>query len=99
MMKKFQKDLLSHFLQVLPYLILFYFGNKMSWLYQRCTGGTFLSRLGLTFRNMPLAFRLPIFSIDSMDLLVGIGLSLLALLLIDLLYGIVDPRIRIGAKR
>lgn len=82
MMKKFQKDLLSHFLQVLPYLILFYFGNKMSWLYQRCTGGTFLSRLGLTFRNMHLALRLPIFSIDIMDLLVGIGLSLLALLLI-----------------
>lgn len=56
----------------LPYLIVFYLADKISWLYRHCTGDSLAVRIGVLFLNFQLAFENPVLSFFVYDVAAGI---------------------------
>lgn len=55
-----------------PYMIVFYLADKLSWLYRHCIGSSFGQKAGVLFLNFQLAFETPIPSFHTYDLAVGV---------------------------
>ena len=55
-----------------PYIIVFYLADKLSWLYRHCVGKSFAQKAGLLFLNLLMAFNNPITSFHIYDLAVGV---------------------------
>jgi len=58
-------------LRSIPYLMIFYVGNKVAWLYRCCVGGTAFERTYVVLCNLQLAFSRATPSMNPVDLLVG----------------------------
>ena len=56
----------------IPYIIVFYLADKLSWLYRHCTGSSFAEKSGVLFLNFQLAFENPIPSFHTYDLAAGV---------------------------
>ena len=54
-----------------PYIIVFYLTDKLSWLYRHCMGNSFAERAGVLFLNFQMAFENPVSSFHASDLAVG----------------------------
>ena len=61
----------------IPYVIIFYLVDKVSWLYRHVTGDMAGMKLVNTFTNFNLAFRNPLPSLHLTDILVGIAGALI----------------------
>ena len=61
----------------IPYVIIFYLVDKVSWLYRHVTGDMVGMKLVNTFTNFNLAFRNPLPSLHLTDILVGIAGALI----------------------
>ena len=61
----------------IPYVIIFYLVDKVSWLYRHVTGDMAGMKLVNTFTNFNLAFRNPLPSLYLTDILVGIAGALI----------------------
>ena len=48
--------LLRIVLMNLPYIVIFYVGNKLAWLYQYCVGDSMIERLMVLILNFQMAF-------------------------------------------
>ena len=55
-----------------PYIIVFYLADKLSWLYRHCTGSSVAEKTGVLFLNFQLAFEKPVPSFHTYDLAVGV---------------------------
>ena len=60
----------------LPYIMIFYVGNKLAWLYQYCAGNSMIERLIVLVLNFQLAFSRILPSMHKNELLVGSGQQL-----------------------
>ena len=56
----------------LPYIMIFYVGNKLAWLYQYCAGNSMIERLIVLVLNFQLAFSRILPSMHKNELLVGL---------------------------
>lgn len=56
----------------LPYIMIFYVGNKLAWLYQYCAGNSMIERLIVLILNFQLAFSRILPSMHKNELLVGL---------------------------
>ena len=56
----------------LPYIMIFYMGNKLAWLYQYCAGNSMIERLMVLILNFQLAFSRILPSMHKNELLVGL---------------------------
>ena len=56
----------------LPYIMIFYVGNKLAWLYQYCAGNSMIERLMVLILNFQLAFSRILPSMHKNELLVGL---------------------------
>ena len=56
----------------LPYILIFYVGNKLAWLYQYCVGNSMIERLMVLVLNFQLAFSRILPSMHKNELLVGL---------------------------
>ena len=56
----------------LPYIVIFYVGNKLAWLYQYCVGDSMIERLMVLVLNFQMAFSRILPSMHKNELLVGI---------------------------
>ena len=54
-----------------PYIIVFYLTDKLSWLYRHCMGNSFAERAGVLFLNFQIAFENPVPSFHARDLAAG----------------------------
>lgn len=54
-----------------PYIIVFYLTDKLSWLYRHCMGNSFAERAGVLFLNFGMAFENPVPSFHARDLAAG----------------------------
>ena len=54
-----------------PYIIVFYLTDKLSWLYRHCMGNSFAERAGVLFLNFQIAFENPVPSFRAHDLAAG----------------------------
>ena len=54
-----------------PYIIVFYLTDKLSWLYRHCMGNSFAERAGVLFLNFQMAFENPVPSFHARDLAAG----------------------------
>lgn len=54
-----------------PYIIVFYLADKLSWLYRHCMGNSFAERAGVLFLNFQMAFENPVPSFHARDLAAG----------------------------
>ncbi len=54
-----------------PYIIVFYLTDKLSWLYRHCMGNSFAERAGVLFLNFHMAFENPVPSFHARDLAAG----------------------------
>ena len=59
----------------LPYIMIFYVGNKLAWLYQYCAGDSMIERLMVLILNFQMAFSRILPSMHKNELLVGIDRS------------------------
>lgn len=57
----------------IPYVIVFYLVDKVSWLYRHCIGESMVEKAGKAFLNFGIAFQNPIPSVHLYDILVGIA--------------------------
>lgn len=64
--------LLRIVLMNLPYIVIFYVGNKLAWLYQYCVGDSMIKRLMVLILNFQMAFSRILPSMHKNELLVGI---------------------------
>ena len=64
--------LLRIILMNLPYIVIFYVGNKLAWLYQYCVGDSMIERLMVLALNFQLAFSRILPSMHKNELLVGL---------------------------
>ena len=64
--------LLRIVLMNLPYIVIFYVGNKLAWLYQYCVGDSMIERLMVLILNFQMAFSRILPSMHKNELLVGI---------------------------
>lgn len=64
--------LLRTVLMNLPYIVIFYVGNKLAWLYQYCVGDSMIERLIVLVLNFQLAFSRILPSMHKNKLLVGL---------------------------
>ena len=64
--------LLRIVLMNLPYIVIFYVGNKLAWLYQYCVGDSMIERLMVLVLNFQMAFSRILPSMHKNELLVGI---------------------------
>ena len=64
--------LLRIVLMNLPYIVIFYVGNKLAWLYQYCVGDSMIERLIVLVLNFQLAFSRILPSMHKNKLLVGL---------------------------
>ena len=55
-----------------PYIIVFYLTDKLSWLYRHCMGNSFAERAGVLFLNFQMAFENPVPSFHARDLAAGV---------------------------
>lgn len=55
-----------------PYIMIFYVGNKLAWLYQYCAGNSMIERLIVLVLNFQLAFSRILPSMHKNELLVGL---------------------------
>lgn len=55
-----------------PYIIVFYLADKLSWLYRHCVGNSFAQKAGVLFLNFQMAFNNPVPSFHAYDLVVGV---------------------------
>ena len=55
-----------------PYIVIFYVGNKLAWLYQYCVGDSMIERLMVLVLNFQMAFSRILPSMHKNELLVGI---------------------------
>lgn len=78
-------------ISLIPYVIIAYIGNKLSWLYSCCVGQTMFAKLYVLISNINLAFSSLLPSFNIVDILTGITCSCLV-------YGIVMYR-RMNAKK
>jgi len=60
-------------IKLIPYIGIFYVGDKLAWLYRYCAGQTAFSRLFVLLSNVQLAFQKPVFSFYPSDMLTGLG--------------------------
>ena len=67
-MSKVKKQILLN----LPFALIFYFLDKMAWLFRYCRGNSFIDRFMVLLMNMGLAFQNPLPSIHLMDITIGI---------------------------
>ena len=56
----------------IPYVIVFYLADRVTWLYRHCVGGSLVERLGVLFLNFQLAFADVLPSIHAYDLAAGV---------------------------
>ena len=63
--------LLRIVLMNLPYIVIFYVGNKLAWLYQYCVGDSMIERLMVLILNFQMAFSRILPSMHKNELLVG----------------------------
>lgn len=56
----------------IPYVIVFYLADRVTWLYRHCVGGSLVERLGVLFLNFQLAFSDVLPSIHAYDLVAGV---------------------------
>ena len=56
----------------LPYIMIFYVGNKLAWLYQYCAGNSMIERLMVLILNFQMAFSRILPSMHKNELLVGL---------------------------
>lgn len=54
-----------------PYIIVFYLLDKLSWLYRHCVGSSFAEKAGVLFLNFQMAFDNPVPSLYAYDLAAG----------------------------
>jgi len=64
--------LLRTVLMNLPFIVIFYVGNKLAWLYQYCVGDSMIERLIVLVLNFQLAFSRILPSMHKNKLLVGL---------------------------
>lgn len=64
--------LLRIVLMNLTYIVIFYVGNKLAWLYQYCVGDSMIERLMVLILNFQMAFSRILPSMHKNELLVGI---------------------------
>lgn len=64
--------LLRIVLMNLPYIVIFYVGNKLAWLYQYCVGDSMIERLMVLVLNFQMAFSRILPSMHKNELLVGL---------------------------
>ena len=64
--------LLRIVLMNLPYIVIFYVGNKLAWLYQYCVGDSMIERLMVLILNFQMAFSRILPSMHKNELLVGL---------------------------
>ncbi|MBQ9278834.1 MAG: type IV secretory system conjugative DNA transfer family protein [Lachnospiraceae bacterium] len=57
---------------LIPFIIIFYVSNKLSWLYGYCIGKNVIERVGLLLGNFNLAFINPMISIYPKDIIFGL---------------------------
>ena len=81
----------------IPAAAVWYAADRISWLYRHVQGGSVLSRLGITFSNLSLAFRGVLPSGDPADLLAGC-LAAGAVLILMLLPGRNRKKYRTGRE-
>ena len=62
-------------IKLLPYIGIFYVGDKLAWLYRYCLGQTAFSRLFVLLSNIQLAFQNPFFSFHPTDMLAGLAMA------------------------
>ncbi len=55
-----------------PYIVIFYVGNKLAWLYQYCVGDSMIERLMVLILNFQMAFSRILPSMHKNELLVGL---------------------------
>ena len=67
----------------IPFLIIFYIGDKFAWLYQYCQGQTAFVRIFNLLANMQLAFQKPLFSFRGSHMLTGLVMAGLVLFIIE----------------
>lgn len=76
-MKLSPSSLKKYAVMHIPYLLIFYFVDKCSWLYRHCIGGTAVQRLGVMLMNLSLAFHSYWLSFHYQDLLIGLAGALI----------------------
>ena len=64
--------LLRIVLMNLPYIVIFYVGNKLAWLYQYCVGNSMVERMMVLVLNFQLAFSRILPSMHKDELMVGL---------------------------
>lgn len=57
----------------IPYVIVFYLADKVTWLYRHCMGDSLVERLGVLFLNFQLAFTSYLPSLHLFDLAIGMA--------------------------
>lgn len=55
-----------------PYIVIFYVGNKLAWLYQYCVGDSMIERLMVLILNFQMAFSRILPNMHKNELLVGL---------------------------
>lgn len=64
--------LLRIVLMNLPYIVIFYVGNKLAWLYQYCVGDSMIERLMVLILNFQMAFSRILPSMHKMNCWLGL---------------------------
>lgn len=70
-------------IMAIPFLVIFYAGNKLHWLYRFCRAPDELERIMVLLSNAELALRGPVISLDLTDILAGLIADLVLILLLQ----------------
>ena len=70
-------------IMAIPFLVIFYAGDKLHWLYRFCRASDELARITVWMSNIRLAFGRPIISLETTDIIAGIAADLALILLLE----------------
>ena len=69
-------------IMAIPFLVIFYVGDKLHWLYRFCRGPDELERIMVLLANVELAIKGPVISLDPTDILAGLIADITLILLL-----------------
>ena len=69
------KDIKKIIILNIPYVFIFYIGNKMAWLYRYCRGTSTFARILVLLVNFSKAFDNPFLSIKIADIFAGLMIA------------------------
>ena len=69
-------------IMAIPFLVIFYVGNKLHWLYRFCRGPDELERIMVLLANVELAIKGPVISLEPTDILAGLIADITLILLL-----------------